>query len=125
MCDTPPVLNRKMTRFAFGAKCGAFGASGSSSGERRGLSPPSSANNSDTIAGNTSDPPTIERRTARRVGRRSLDIHELVAEPECARDAFPRLLRVRKLREVCTDDRALLVAGRASEEQLEGAVDSR
>ena len=25
MCDTPPVEKSKMTRFAFGAKCGFFG----------------------------------------------------------------------------------------------------
>src|SRR5689334_24140391 len=29
MCDTPPVENRRMTRLAFAAKCGFFGASGS------------------------------------------------------------------------------------------------
>src|ERR1051325_5158588 len=28
MCETPPVMNRKRTRLAFGLKCGAFGASG-------------------------------------------------------------------------------------------------
>src|SRR5436305_2894075 len=27
-CDGPPFMNRKMTRFALGAKCGAFGARG-------------------------------------------------------------------------------------------------
>ncbi len=33
MCDTPPVENRKMTRFALAAKCGFFGASGSAPDE--------------------------------------------------------------------------------------------
>ena len=28
-CDTPPLMNRKMTDFAFAGKCGGFGASGS------------------------------------------------------------------------------------------------
>ena len=30
-CDGPPDMNRKMTRFAVGSKCGSFGASGSAS----------------------------------------------------------------------------------------------
>src|SRR5262249_12026873 len=60
-CDTPPVLNRKMTRFAFGAKCGCRGARGPPG--RRG-SP--AASNSDRMPGSSSEPPTRERSTARR-----------------------------------------------------------
>src|SRR5438128_1671865 len=63
MCETPPVENRKMTRWALAAKCGCFGASGSSA--RR----DSAARSRERIPGSSSEPPTREWSTARRLGR--------------------------------------------------------
>ena len=69
MCDTPPELKMKITRFALAGKCGCLGVSGSAGSSLRTL-PASAAASSDRIAGNSSDPPTSERRQARRLRRK-------------------------------------------------------
>src|SRR5688572_22844853 len=68
MCDTPPDENRKITRFAFAGKCGCFGASGSATASEFPASdfPASAAANSERMPGSSSDPPTSERKHARR-----------------------------------------------------------
>ena len=67
-CDGPPDMNRKMTRFAFGSKCGFLGASGST-----GFSSASNPS-SPSIAASASAPnphPAL-RRKARRSGEKGV-----------------------------------------------------
>ena len=64
-CETPPVMNRKMTRLALPAKWGVLGARGSAS--RGGTAP--SARSSETIPGSSSEPPISDPTNWRRVGR--------------------------------------------------------
>src|SRR4051812_2720720 len=86
MCDTPPVEKRKITRRAFGAKCGARGASGSAGAARF-----SAASSSPTMAGNSADPPIRERKTSRRfIGiAHSIQVDELAAHEQRAGEALP------------------------------------
>src|SRR4051812_31224011 len=57
-------MNRKITRFALGAKCEARGASGSTAPAE--TAAPSACDNSDRIAGITIDPATSDRSIDRR-----------------------------------------------------------
>src|SRR5262245_38273695 len=66
MCETPPVENKKMTRFALGSKCGFFAANGSFVCRRS-----SAASSCARIPGKSSEPPTRERSTVRRLQLRA------------------------------------------------------
>src|SRR5215204_6447460 len=63
MCETPPVMNRKITRFALALKCGAFGASGFSG---------SAASSSERIPGSSRPPAARDRMACLRI----MSVHE-------------------------------------------------
>src|SRR3954447_22972805 len=64
-CEGPPFMKRKMTRFALGAKCGAFGASGLTAASARAGRADSSA--STPASPRAPKPPPIRRSQSRRV----------------------------------------------------------
>src|SRR5262245_57575759 len=83
-----------MTRFALAAKCGCLTASGSAAEAPRAVS---AVSNSRSTPGSTSEPPSSERRTCRRVqpcfteriSEPSIQVQELVAAEEDTGQAGP------------------------------------
>src|SRR5262249_34540502 len=88
-CDGPPFMNRKITRFARGAKGGDRGASGVGGGARRGASARIAPSRPSTDARPTAPkPPPILRNSSRREQAGPIPLYCMTISPRPQEDSL-------------------------------------
>src|SRR5262249_19391449 len=111
-------MKRKITRFALGARCGSFGASGSVLAARA-LPAPRPAN------ARAPNPQALSCRKRRRLISSTLrsplvDIAEVGRREERVKDRGPGLLRLRRCAQVAERDPGLSFAGKPAQGEAPG-----